>query len=238
MKKNFPIKFIFFTKYEIYYSKPAWPQKPPLATITLDDADSSGDEVEIDVKNNTFRQKNSYKTQSVITSTGGRCLNAPNQKKKYSDISSQDNSILENSEQDEKSVSKKCQNNKGLADIEDISSDEVVIESVKSEKSTQQSRPSNSFLNHLQSWKDTSNDSKPVSTPKNAAFRVTVKDETDCSVKKRKSLSRQHSSSSSSSSRYCHNITSCHLNFSWLLILEGSYAKNVECRSKVKFLKP
>ena len=149
----------------------------------------------------------------MITSTGGRCLNAPNQKKKYSDISSQDNSILENSEPDENSVSEKCQNNKGLADIEDISSDEVVIESVKSEKSTQQSIPRNSFLNHLQSWKNTSNNSKPASTPKNAAIRVSVKDETDCSVKKRKSLSRQHSSSSSSSSRYCHNITSCHLNF-------------------------
>ena len=85
----------------------------------------------------------SYKTQSVITSTGGRCLNAPNQKKKYSDISSQDNSILENSEQDENSVSKKCQNNKGLADIEDISSDEVVIESVKPEKSNM------NFLHHF-----------------------------------------------------------------------------------------
>ena len=170
----------------------------------------------------------------MITSTGGRCLNAPNQKKKYSDISSQDNSILENSEQDENSVSRKCQNNKGLADIEDISSDEVVIESVKSEKSTQQSRPSNSFLNHLQSWKDTSNDSKPVSTPKNAAFRVTVKDETDCSVKKRKSLSRQHSSSSSSSSsRYCHNVTSCHLIF-FDRLFWSSYAKNVERRSKVE----
>ena len=195
--------------------------------------DSSGDEVEIDVKNNTFRQKNSYKTQSVITSTGGRCLNAPNQKKKYSDISSQDNSILENSEPDENSVSEKCQNNKGLADIEDISSDEVVIESVKPEKSTQQSTPSNSFINHLQSWKNTSNNSKPASTPKNAAFRVTVKDETDCSVKKRKSLSRQHSSSSSSSSRYCHNITSCHLNF-FDSLFWSSYVKNVERRSKVE----